>query len=134
MKVNREILEDQLDRNEAQLKSLTSFLKELNDRVAEHGTDKAQVEEDLHEAEHNIKYYESEIAQIKKELGGKSDKGSSPQKTPDSVLPRTAKQGLGSLILSSISFVAGALFGSKLKAKQAGKGTPAEKERKDAGK
>jgi septal ring factor EnvC (AmiA/AmiB activator) len=133
MKVNRAILEDQLERYETQLKSLTSFSKELNARVEEHGTDRAQIEDDLIETENNVKYYEGEIARIKKELGG-SVKASSAPKAADSVLPRTAKQGLGSLILSAIGFAAGTVFGSRMKARQAGKDAAGEKAGKDSGK
>lgn len=123
MKVNRAILEGQLERYETQLRSTSSFIKELNDRVAEHGTDRAQVEEDLIEAENNVKYYEGEVEWIKKELG-ETDKASPAPKAADSILPRTAKQGLGSLILSAIGFAAGALLGSRMKARQAGKDAP----------
>lgn len=133
MKVNRAMLENQLERYETQLRGMSSFIKELNDKVAEYGTDKSQVEEDLIEADNNVKYYEGEIARIKKEMGG-ADKAPPAQKAADSVLPRTAKQGLGSLILSAIGFAAGTLFGSKMKARQAGKDAPAEKAGKDSGK
>jgi hypothetical protein len=116
------------------LKGLTSFIKELNDRVAEHGTDRAQVAEDLIEAENNVKYYEGEIARVKEELGG-AGKASAAPKAADSVLPRTAKQGLGSLILSAIGFAAGTVFGSKMKARQAAtKDAPGQKAGKDSGK
>jgi uncharacterized coiled-coil protein SlyX len=133
MKVNRAMLENQLERYETQLKSTSSFLKELNDQVTEHGTDKAQVEEDLIEAENNVKYYEGEIARVKKELA-ESDKTPSAPKTGDGMLPRTAKQGFGSFIISSISFAAGTLFGSKMKSRQSGKDAPGEKADKDSGK
>lgn len=68
------MLEDQLESYEAQLRSLNSYIKELNDKTAAHGTEKAHFEVDLMEAEHNIKYYEGEIARIRelieKESGG----------------------------------------------------------------
>jgi septal ring factor EnvC (AmiA/AmiB activator) len=131
MKDNRAMLEGQLERYETQLRSTSSFLKELNARMAEHGTDKAQVEEDLIEAENNAKYYESEIARVKKELGG-AGQAPTARKAVDSVLPRTTKQGLGSLIISTISFAAGTLFGSKMKARQTGKDAPAGKAGKDS--
>ena len=130
MKVNREMLEDQAERYEAQLRSLRSFIKELNDRVAEYGTDRAQFEEDLLEAEHNIKFYEGEIARVKQEMG-ESDKAPRASDPADSILPRTAKQGIGSLILSLISFAAGTLLGSRMKTRQASKEEQREKERKE---
>lgn len=130
MNDNREILEDRLERYEAQLQSLKSYLKELKDKTAEHGTDKAQFEEDLIEAEHNVKYYEDERARLKKALG-KSAEGAYPRNVADSILPRTMKQGVGSFVLSAISFVSGALLGSKLKARRGNKDEPEGKERVD---
>jgi uncharacterized protein YegP (UPF0339 family) len=74
MKVDHEMLEEQLKGYEGQLRSLTSYVKELKDRTAEHGTQKEHFEGDMAEAEHNIKYYEGEIARIRgmmeKESGG----------------------------------------------------------------
>lgn len=119
MKANREMLEDQLDRYQRQLSGLKSFMKELKAMTDRHGTEKEHFHEDLIEAEHNIKFYEGEIARLKKEI----DKSPSGQGGKDSILPRTAKQGIGSAILSSISFLAGAVLGSKLKSKKGGKET-----------
>lgn len=74
MNANREMFEDQLESYEAQLRSLNSYIKELNDKTAKHDTEKAHFEQDLMEAEHNVKYYEGEIARIRelieKESGG----------------------------------------------------------------
>ena len=130
MNDNREILEDHLEKYEAQLQSLNSYIKELKSMTAKHGTDKAQFEMDLLEAENNVNFYEGEIAWLKKEVG-KSGKGSRPRNVTDSVLPRTAKQGIGSFVLSSIGFVFGALLGSKLKARRGGKDAPEGKEKAD---
>ncbi|HUQ33960.1 MAG TPA: hypothetical protein VM095_17700 [Pyrinomonadaceae bacterium] len=114
MKANREMLEDQQQRYETQLKGLKSYVKELKDMSAKHGTDPWQLEEDLREAECNIKYYEGEVARVKSEMG-ESGAEAPAKGEADNLLPRTLKQGLGSLIFSSISFVAGAVLGSKLK-------------------
>lgn len=65
MDTNREMLDDQLESYEAQLRSLNSYIKELNNKTAKHGTEKALFEQDLMEAEHNVKYYEGEIARIR---------------------------------------------------------------------
>ena len=65
MEADHDTLEDQLREYEEQLRGLNSYVKELKGRVAEHGTPGEQVEVDLLEAEHNIKYYEGEIARIK---------------------------------------------------------------------
>ena len=114
MKVSREILEDQQERYETQLSSLYSYVKELTEMTAKYGTDPAQYEEDMWEAKHNIEYYEGEIARVKDEL--RECGAEAPAKgEPDNLLPRTVKQGLGSLIFSSISFVAGLILGSRLK-------------------
>jgi hypothetical protein len=119
----REALEDQLEKYEQQLASLNSYIKELKAMTHKHGTEKDHFEDDLMEAEHNVKYYQDEIARIKKELKqSPSGKGKGGKK--DSILPRTKKQGIGSAIISSISFVAGAILGSKLMSKKGGQGTP----------
>ena len=120
MNNNRGMLEYQLERNEAQVRSLRSYIKELTDRTEALGTDREQFEEDLHEAEHNVEYYESETERIKQELG-KAEKSSRASSAADTVLPSTVKQGIGSLILSSISFAAGTLLGSRMKTRHADK-------------
>ena len=130
MKDNREIMEDRLEHCETQLRSFKSYLTELKNMTAKHGTDKAEFEEDLLELETNVKYYEGEVAQLKKTVG-KSDKGAGTRTVADSVLPRTAKQGIGSFVLSAISFVSGALLGSKLKARQGNKDAPGGKDKFD---
>jgi prefoldin subunit 5 len=115
MKPNREMLEDQLETYEEQLRSFTSYLKELKDTTAKLGTDSSQFEEDLMEVENNVKYYGGEVARLKTEVG-KLDKPAPPARTTvDTVLPHTLKQGMGSLLLASISFAAGMLLGSMLK-------------------
>jgi len=127
MKPNRDMLEDELETYEAQLTSLSSYLNELKTTTAKLGTDRAQVEEDLMETENNVKYYGGEVARIKTEIG-KLDKALPPARTAvDTVLPHTLKQGVGSLLLSSISFAAGTLLGSKLKTRRDSKDAPEKK-------
>jgi uncharacterized protein YegP (UPF0339 family) len=65
MKADHETLEDRLRNYEEELRGSRSYVKELKDRTAEHGTQSEHFAVDLAEAEHNIKYYEGEIAQIK---------------------------------------------------------------------
>lgn len=65
MKANQEMLEEQLKNYEGQLKGLNSYIKEINDKTAEHGTAREHFEGDLIEAEHNVKYYEDAITRIK---------------------------------------------------------------------
>lgn len=117
MKASRDMLEDQLQDYEKELASLSSYVKELKDMTARHGTAKEHFEGDVAEAEHNARYYEGEITRLKQELGKSANEGR-PQAEADTILPRTKKQGLGSLIISSISFAAGALLGSKLKSRR----------------
>lgn len=121
MSVSRDVLEDQLQDYEMQLKSLKSYLKELNNMTAKHGTDRAHFESDLFEVEHNIKYYGEEIARLKNEIKalGKS-KGTGGSK-PATMLPQTMKQGVGTLILAAISFGVGALLGSTLNSRRSDK-------------
>jgi uncharacterized protein YegP (UPF0339 family) len=74
MKANQEILKEQLKKYEGQLSGLNTYIKELKDRAATYGTPREYIEEDLMEAENNIKYYEGQVVQIKeiieKEPGG----------------------------------------------------------------
>ncbi|HKS28174.1 MAG TPA: DUF1508 domain-containing protein [Pyrinomonadaceae bacterium] len=69
MKPDHEMLEDQLKAYEGELRELNSYVKELKNRTAEQGTSAEQYEEDLTEAEHNIKYYEGEVARIREQAG-----------------------------------------------------------------
>ena len=117
MKPNREMLEQQLERHAEKLRGLNTYLEELNDMTAKHGTERERFEEDLMEAQHNVKYYEAEIARIKQEIG-KLPEAESTQTGADTILPHTAKQGIGAFILSSIGFVAGAILGSRLKSRK----------------
>jgi hypothetical protein len=130
MDANRETLEAQLIQYESQLKGLKSFVKELKARTAEYGTDKEHFETDLLEAEHNIKYYEEAIGHLKNEIGG-SAKGGRAQSGTDTILPRTAKQCIGSFVFSSVSFIAGAILGSKLKSRGEGQGKEQKKGEQD---
>lgn len=68
MKPDRDALEAQLQDYEGQLRGLNSYIKELKGKAAEHGTDAEHYESDLAEAEHNITYYEGEIARLKGEI------------------------------------------------------------------
>lgn len=115
MDARREMLEDMLERYEQQLEGLDSYIKELKAATAKHGTENSHFEEDVEEAEHNISFYKGEVARIKKELGNSGeDYYPRVKAAAGAVLPQTAKQGIGYLILASVSFVAGAILGSNL--------------------
>ena len=116
MKPDRATLERELHTNEQKLRGLKSYLKELSAMTDKHDTDKEHFGEDLLETEHNITYYDGEISRIKHELGKATKTGSSPTGS-DSILPKTKKQGVSSLIFSSIGFVAGAIFGVTMKSR-----------------
>ena len=119
MKAIHELLEERAEEYEAKLKELKSFLGELNRTTEQHGTDRAHLEEDLWETEHNISYYESEIARLREEAGhlNQADSGA-PEDGADSILPHTAKQGISTAIIASVSFIIGALVGSRLKSRK----------------
>ena len=72
MKPHHETTEEQLQDFERELRSLNSYVKELKAKTAEHGTACEHFEGDLMEAEHNIKFYEAEIARIKGQIGEES--------------------------------------------------------------
>lgn len=75
MKANHEILGDQSKDYAGQLKGLKSYVKELKEKAAEHGTQTEHFEADLIEAEHNIKHYEGEIARISELMEKETDSG-----------------------------------------------------------
>lgn len=122
MKPNKEILEDELEDCEDKLKGSASFLQELKTTTTKLATEPAQYEDDQHEAEHNIKFYEAEIARLKAEVGRPSKPAPPPPEPAKpvlgGVLPQTARQGIGSVVFSSIGFVVGALFGSRFKSRK----------------
>lgn len=105
------------------MRSLNSYIKELKRQTDKHGADLEHYETDLLEAEHNVKYYEDEITRLKDEIGhkGKGGGGGGGRGGGGVVLPPKVKQGLVPVLLSSISFVAGALVGSKLRARRGDK-------------
>jgi hypothetical protein len=112
MQLNREILEGQLKTYQDKLRSLGSFDKELIAMTAKHSTPKPQYESDLIAAEHNIDFYEAEIARIRKALRGIAPVG---RPGPGTLQPQSKRPGIGSAVFTSISFIAGAILGSKLK-------------------
>jgi len=122
MKAKRDVLEDQLQEYERQVRELNSYIRELTDQAARHGTEKSEYETDLLHAEHNIRFYEDEIGRLRKELGGAA-RDRSPQ--AGTILPRTARQGIGSFVFTAIGFVTGVFLGSQLK--------PGSKERRGGG-
>jgi uncharacterized protein YegP (UPF0339 family) len=73
MKAEHEVLEDHLKEYEEKLRGLNSYLKELKYRAGEHGTEKEHIDEDLMEAENNIKYYECEIVRIRELIGNQPE-------------------------------------------------------------
>ena len=115
-------LEGQMEEYSSQVKSLRSYLKELSDTTAKHGTDREHFMEDLIEAEHNILYYEGEIARLQQELEESGPVQPSDTAKPAEIAkPRIKKPGILSLVLTPISFLAGALLGSRMKARRADK-------------
>jgi hypothetical protein len=106
MKVNRQLLEKQLAEDQEESKSRRSYLRELKEMTAKLGTNKEEYETDQIEAENDAKYYDGEIARLKKELAQAPPIGGTP------------RQGIGAVVFSSISFVVGALLGSRFKSRK----------------
>jgi hypothetical protein len=123
MKAKRDVLQDQLREYEEQVRGLRSYIRELTDQAAKHGTEKSEYETAVIEAEHNVKFYEDEIAHIKAEMG--SGRGGGRHTHAGTILPRTARQGIGSFVFTAIGFVTGVFLGSQLKS--------AGKERREGG-
>jgi hypothetical protein len=117
MKISSEELGDRLENYEDELKGFRSYVQELQTMTAKLGTDKEQFEIDLLEAQHNIKFYEGEIAEIK-DARGKSAKGGGGQHRGGAATADGPGKGITSVIFSSIGFIVGAIFGSRLKSRK----------------
>lgn len=115
-------LEAELEDYTAELKGVDSFIAEIKSTTAKLGTDPQQFETDLMEANHNAEFYRGEIARVKKELEASNSPQPKPPKpgTPIPIPkpPILTKPGIISLVLSPISFFAGALLGSRLKGRR----------------
>jgi hypothetical protein len=110
MQSNRQMLADELEAYEEKAKGLTSYVRELKTMTAKHDTPKERFESDLLKAMHNIVFYEAEIARLKNQMRTPLQ-GVKPG-TVGTLLPKTRNQGIGAVILSSISFAAGTILGS----------------------
>ena len=113
MTLTRAQLEDQFAEYQTRLSGLRAYLKELREMAERHGTDESLLEEDLHEAEHNASFYESEPGRIRKELGV-APSASAGADGGGSLLPYIGKQGVGALALVSLGFAAGVFVGRLL--------------------
>lgn len=113
MSASRTMLENQLEEYEEKLRGFNSYINELNARAEEHGTDRALFATDLFEAEHNVAFYEGEVARIK---GALAHAGGRPPSRGvlRAALPQSVNQGVGVLLLSTLCFAAGVLIGSRL--------------------
>ena len=90
-------------------------MTELREAASRHGTDEGLLEADLHEAEHNISFYEAELARVRKELDAAPGGGGS---TGGALLPLTGKQSVGAIALVSLGYAAGVLVGKLLNARK----------------
>ncbi|HEX8688408.1 MAG TPA: DUF1508 domain-containing protein [Pyrinomonadaceae bacterium] len=69
MTEQREMLRAQRERFAERACGLKSYVKELTETAARHGTDAALIEEDLRKARGDIEFYEREAARLAEELG-----------------------------------------------------------------
>lgn len=112
MQNNRVILDDALETCEEKVKSLNSYVRELKATTAKHETPTEHYESDLAKAMHDILHYEDTIKLLKNQRRTPSPGLKSG--TVGTLLPKTRNQGIGAVILSSISFAAGTIVGSLL--------------------
>ncbi len=63
MNDQREILKTQQSQFEEKVRGLKSYVKELTEMAAKHGTDEALIQEDLSKAKGDIEFYEGQMAQ-----------------------------------------------------------------------
>ena len=69
MNNQRAMLETQKAHHEDRLRGLKSYVHELTEMCAKHGTEEATIHEDLSKAKCDIEYYESQAAGCEAELG-----------------------------------------------------------------
>ena len=69
MTQQREILRAHRESCEERARRLRSYVKELTETAARHGTDGALIEEDLRKARGDIEFYEGQAAECAEELG-----------------------------------------------------------------
>lgn len=115
MQTHREILEAQLESLEEKCKRLGSYLTELKTTCEKHETPEDACFSERSQATHNLAYYKGAMERIKQELGKATGSRSTVLPAAGTLLPQTRNQGIGAVLLSSISFVAGAILGSTLK-------------------
>jgi uncharacterized protein YegP (UPF0339 family) len=65
----REILKGQRDTFEEKVRGLKSYVKELTETAAKHGTDESLIHEDLTKARCDLEFYEGQVGQIAETLG-----------------------------------------------------------------
>ena len=122
MNESRETLEDRLQNYEAQLGGLKSFVKELNHHADKHETPREHLEEDLLEAEHNIKFYEEGIEHVKAQLAklGDAPQPGRPGAGGGGIGPvLKSKKGIGAIV---VGLAAAALVALGLKKSRRGGG------------
>lgn len=73
MNATREALEEQLKRHESDLRGLNSYVKELREMTAARGTPSEAFQDDLMEAEHNVRFYEGAIARLKEAIAAEPE-------------------------------------------------------------
>ena len=69
MSDHREIFKAQRAKYEEKTRSLKTYVKELTEMAAKHGTDEGHIEEDLSKARGDIEYYEAQTARVAVALG-----------------------------------------------------------------
>lgn len=69
MKSQRKVIKRQRAEYKERLRELRAYLTELNNMCKGLGTESSVVEADVMKAEHDIKYYEAHLEQIKKQKG-----------------------------------------------------------------
>lgn len=69
MNDQRDILKTQRAKFEEQVRGLKSYVQELTDVAAKHGTDEALIHEDLAKARGDIEFYEGQAGQLAEALG-----------------------------------------------------------------
>lgn len=113
MTLTRDQLEDQASEYQTRLSGLRSYVEELREMASRHGTDESLLQEDLHEAEHNVSFYEAQLARVRKELRSAPSGGGWPDEG-GSLLSLVGKQGVGAVALVSLGFAAGVVVGRLL--------------------
>lgn len=112
MRTQRELLTEARERYAAKLEGLRAYIEALTGRVEAHDPEEAHFRDDLMRARHDAQFYADRIAWVDERLAAGELE---PLPMADAGTRPAAEPGTVSLAWVPLAFLAGALFGSRLR-------------------